>query len=259
MNKLFSAQETKTEICDKHGEFVNKQWRIATMQGWNGCPSCNEDERKLQEEINAKHLAIEDVSLKITRAGIPERFKDKRLGDYKADNDGQKKAYGFVSEYLKNLDENLKTGKSALFCGKPGTGKTHLAIALGVEVILSNKSDNVRNAPVLFTTVLKALRRVKDTWNKSIDETETQALKVFTKPDLLILDEVGVQFGSDTEKLILFDIINGRYEDRKPTILVSNLMLEDVKKYLGDRIFDRLREDGGEYIPFDWESHRGKA
>ena len=45
----------------------------------------------------------------------------------------------------------------------------------------------------------------------------------FIRPDLLILDEVGVQFGSETEKMILFEIINGRYEQLKPTIVISNL------------------------------------
>ena len=75
---------------------------------------------------------------------------------------------------------------------------------------------------------------------------------------MLILDEVGVQFGSETEENLLFDIINTRYEDRKPTILISNLDGAGVKKYLGERAFDRIREDGGKLIPFTWSSYRGK-
>lgn len=88
-------------------------------------------------------------------------------------------------------------------------------------------------------------------------------------PDLLILDEVGVQFGSDTERLLLFDILNERYERRRPTILMSNLALDDaeeggrvvpgIKSYLGERVFDRLREDGGQSVVFDWPSHRKGA
>ena len=80
-----------------------------------------------------------------------------------------------------------------------------------------------------------------------------------SETDLLILDEVGVQFGSDTEKLILFDVLNERYEKRRPTLVLSNLSLPDVEQYLGERIFDRLREDGGEAVVFDWESHRGNV
>jgi DNA replication protein DnaC len=77
-------------------------------------------------------------------------------------------------------------------------------------------------------------------------------------PDLLILDEVGVQFGSDTEKLLLFDVLNERYEQRKPTLLLSNLALDGVKAFLGERIYDRLREDGAEAVVFDWDSWRGR-
>ena len=55
----------------------------------------------------------------------------------------------------------------------------------------------------------------------------------------------------------MFEIINERYESRQPTILISNLSLTEVKQYLGDRIFDRMREDGGKYISFDWDSYRG--
>ena len=112
---------------------------------------------------------------------------------------------------------------------------------------------------MLFTTVMRAIRSVKDTWGGGSGKSETQAIAALVYPDLLILDEVGVQFGSDTEKLILFDVLNERYEKRRPTLLLSNFGVDEVQAYLGDRIFDRLREDGGEAVPFDWESQRGKV
>lgn len=148
----------------------------------------------------------------------------------------------------------------ALFIGLPGTGKTHLAVGIGLEVMEHH------GAAVLFTTVMRAVRRVKDTWGRDSRESESEAIAALVFPDLLILDEVGVQFGSDTEKLLLFDILNERYERRRPTILMSNLALDDaeeggrvvpgIKSYLGERVFDRLREDGGQYVVFDWPSHR---
>lgn len=49
------------------------------------------------------------------------------------------------------------------------------------------------------------------------------------------------------------------YEKRRPTILMSNLAVADVRTYLGERIIDRIREDGGALIVFDWESHRAKG
>jgi DNA replication protein DnaC len=113
-----------------------------------------------------------------------------------------------------------------------------------------------RGRTVLFTTVMRALRRVKDTWGRDSRESQSEAIAALGFPDLLILDEVGVQFGSDAEKLLLFDILNERYERRRPTILMSNLPLDEVSAYLGERVFDRLREDGGEFISFTWESYR---
>jgi DNA replication protein DnaC len=101
-----------------------------------------------------------------------------------------------------------------------------------------------------------AIRSVKDTWSKGSEKSETQAIEHLAYPDLLILDEVGVQFGSDFEKQILFDVLNDRYEKRKPCLLLSNIAPGELSGYLGERVADRLREDGGKLIAFDWDSHR---
>jgi DNA replication protein DnaC len=109
----------------------------------------------------------------------------------------------------------------------------------------------------MFTTVQRAMRRVKDTFRKGAEESESQAIAVLTYPDLLIIDEIGVQFGSEFEKNMMFDILNERYEKRRPTLLLSNLTAQEVKLFLGERIYDRLKEDGGQCVSFDWESYRG--
>ena len=106
---------------------------------------------------------------------------------------------------------------------------------------------------------MRAIRRIRNTWRRNADESDTDAIGALTSVDLLILDEVGIQCGTENEKLLIFDVLNERYERRLPTILLSNLGLEDVKQFLGERVYDRLREDGGEVVTFDWESHRGKV
>ncbi|WP_205190260.1 ATP-binding protein, partial [Burkholderia sp. LMG 13014] len=161
------------------------------------------------------------------------------------------RALAFAKSYADGFDAALKTGRSALFIGKPGTGKTHLAVGVGLQIMERDSRS------VLFMTVMRAVRRVKDTWGRNSTQSESEAIASLVFPDLLILDEVGVQFGSDAERLILFDVLNERYEKRRPTLLLSNFTRDEVQAFLGERIFDRLREDGGEFIPFDWESHRG--
>ena len=111
-----------------------------------------------------------------------------------------------------------------------------------------------KRSPV-FVTVQRLTRRVKDSWSNQ-NETESEIVNVFASPDLLILDEVGVQFGSEFEKQILFDVLNERYEKLKPSILLSNIPGEQLADYLGERVTDRLRENGGKMIGFDWDSYR---
>lgn len=243
---------TRAETCATHGEF---QARNVFGSIWTRCPAC-EAERQASEdaerEAGEREARAAAWRRRIGDAGIPERFRDRTLDRFVASTAAQKRALDFAQTYADGFEDVLDTGRSALFIGKPGTGKTHLAVGIGLQVMRENRT-------VLFTTVVRAIRRVKDTWGRNSDETESEAIAALVFPDLLILDEVGVQFGSDTEKLILFDVLNERYEKRRPTLLLSNLPLDDVRKFLGERVFDRLREDGGEAIVFDWESHRGKA
>ena len=83
-------------------------------------------------------------------------------------------------------------------------------------------------------------------------------MRLLTDVGLLVLDEVGAQYGTEGEQVILFDIINRRYQDMRPMILLTNQGKAGFQSFLGDRAFDRLRE-AGKWVPFDWESHRGKA
>lgn len=248
-------REVKTQpaSCQRHGSYESKCF-IGDI--WSKCPKCGEETLALEnaeKEAKERELRKQAWVRRIGDAGIPERFRDRSLQSFVAENPGQERAIAFANEYADNFADVIKTGRSAVFMGKPGTGKTHIAIGIGLRIMQR------QGRSVLFTTVMRAIRRVKDTWGRDHKETETQAIAALTFPDLLILDEVGVQFGSDTEKLILFDILNERYEKRRPTLLLSNLTLDEIKAYLGDRIFDRLREDDGEAIAFDWQSWRGRS
>lgn len=65
-----------------------------------------------------------------------------------------------------------------------------------------------------------------------------------------------MQNNTDNERNLLFSVLNERYEQIKPTILISNLKLSEIKAVIGERAFDRIRENGGRAFVFDWESWR---
>ncbi len=217
---------------------------------------CSEEHAALQKKQDAdQKLEAQNAAWQesLQTACIPERFMNRTLKSFQASTPEQAQALAFAEAYADGFDAVMRSGRCAMFGGLPGTGKTHLAAGIALRLMRRD------GRPVLFTTVMRAIRSVKDTWGGNGGKTETQAISALVFPDLLILDEVGVQFGSDTEKLILFDVLNERYEKRRPTLLLSNFGVDEVQAYLGDRIFDRLREDGGEAVPFDWESQRGKV
>lgn len=241
-----------TRSCDKHGEYQAKQLIPGRFAMCTTCRAESEEAEKREREAAAAAVRRSSHMARLGRAGIPERFQDRTLENFIAENSDQRRALDFALSYTANVEEAWKTGRCALFIGKPGTGKTHLAIGIDRKVM------QLPNADVLFITVMRAIRSIKDTWAKGSEQSETQAIAALVAPDLLILDEVGVQYGSDFEKNMLFDVLNDRYEKRRPTFFLSNLTKDEVAAYLGERVMDRLREDGGAVIPFTWNSYRGR-
>ncbi len=243
-------QEPRPGNCKTHGPFESNH---VFNHIWSACPVCTADEkatRKREQEEQEIFNKMRHWKQKLGNSGIPERFHSRTLDSYIASNAGQRSALAFAKDFADGF-AGEKSGRCAIFCGKPGTGKTHLSVGIGLHAMTLNKM-------VLFTTVQRMVRRVKDSWKKESDESESEAIGLFVQPDLLIIDEIGVQFGSEYEKNLMFDILNERYENSMPSLLLSNLTAAEVKAFLGERVFDRLREDGGKCIPFDWQSHRGQ-
>ena len=246
MKRVVEGEIVVTEAqdyCTRHGWYKNKKGEVKGLYVETACPRCsgevvaaNEDDRVV--ELSRKSL-------------IPKRFKNKTLAGYSAESPDQKKAFNICSAYAEGFEDRYKQGGGLVMCGRPGTGKTHLSCAIANYVIETFAMQAV------YMTVIEALRKVKDTYGTA--QSEQVVIDGFCKPKLLILDEVGVQFGTDTEKMILFEIMDNRYKEMKPTILISNLSFDELHGYVGDRVMDRMKEGGGAIIGFGWSSYRQQA
>ena len=203
-----------------------------------------------RERRAARQAAMERA---IGRAGIPRRFRDRSFDAYVADGEAQRRALTLAREYAANFAAIRERGDCLLLVGGPGTGKTHLACAILREVISAGHSG-------LFLTVSEGLRLIRSTYSPGSSQSEAQVFEALTSPDLLVLDEVGVAIGNETKRrAMLFDVLNARYGEMRPTILIGNLTAAEMEHYLGERIMERLMDLGSIMVPFTWSSYRRRG
>ena len=247
--------ETVDAICPTHGAYAARVYRIEHCRPiQTGCPQCGEERRAAEAERKEREAQAErsrKVHALLSSAGLPARFADRSFDSYTAKEQGQKIALGVCRAFAEAWPEKRAAGGSLVLSGAPGTGKTHLACAIANYVMREHL------ASAAFGSVATMLRHIKDTYRKDSDRSEQDAINDLVRPDLLILDEVGVQIGSEHEKLLMFEVLNSRYQELRPTILISNLSASELEGFLGQRVMDRYRECGS-VLAFDWQSFRGQ-
>lgn len=244
--------------CNEHGDW---SYRLPSFMAKRGgqCPECVEQQKQQElaaynEEQSQKNLARlqSDIRNNFAKAAIPKRYLNRTFQNYNAKTQQQQLALNVSRHYAAHFSERLENGGGLILQGKPGTGKTHLACAIANQVITNGSSAR-------FTTVMQLVRAIRATWKRDSERTEDEVLQAMIDYDLLIIDEIGVQYETESEKLILFDVLNGRYENEKPTILLTNLVGQELNACIGERNVDRIQEGGGTTISFTWESYRSSV
>lgn len=245
MEPLFEA--SRTDVCSAHGPFEARNF-IGTH--WTRCPTCAEvaaAKREEEERVQARIAADRRRRQMLEAAQVPARYHGRGFDDYVAEAPDQVHALTVVRDYIERFDEMASKGMGLGLIGLPGTGKTHLACAA--------LQARLPGAAVLYSTAMDLIRMVRETWRRDGGETETQVLRRLERLDLLVIDEVGTQNGTENEQHIIFDVLDRRYREVRPTILVSNQNKTGLKQFLGERSFDRLAETC-RLVVFDWGSFR---
>ncbi len=146
-------------------------------------------------------------------------------------------AHRAAGDFIKRFLKEPKTD-GLLFTGKVGSGKTYLACSIANALIKHGRL-------ALFVEVSDLLDRIRSTYDpgRSPDDlSEFQLLDTARQVPLLILDDLGAHNYTEWTKNKIYSIINYRLNQRLPVIVTTNIKLDEIKEYLGERTTSRLLE-----------------
>lgn len=137
-------------------------------------------------------------------------------------------------EVMKKWCDTNSTKTNVVIAGQTGTGKTFL-----IECIASRLIE--RNRVVLYTTAFNLNNSMINYHNSVINPNRNEIMDPYLDAEVLIIDDLGTepQYKNITKEYLYF-IINERMIANRPTIITTNLQMNDIFVYYGERIFSRL-------------------
>ncbi|MFI4861754.1 MAG: ATP-binding protein [Phycisphaerales bacterium JB063] len=187
------------------------------------------------DEIRRKRLA-EDI---IARSGLPRRHLKLRQSDAKGDA---------WAASCTALTKSLLGGMTGILSGDRGRGKTQMAVCASREFAAKGKTVRYIRAMDLFRDLREGMN----------NNCESDRIKHFSRPHLLIIDDAHERGDTEYETRSMVNLVDHRYGDEKATLLITNQSRAAFAKSVGPSIVSRIVESGV-FIECDWKSYRGSA
>lgn len=242
--------------CDEHGDFnlYIKSSFSGKFWGPIGCPECAKIKKAEEEKAELDREMLQLTKQRLAHSKVPKRYEGKKVSDIdceyhseKKNNDTTKLMARTISKYIDTFGERFDQGSSGFFSGECGTGKTMAACIVIESVIHGGHSG-------LYTTAWNLIQDIRRSYNTN--DNAQDIIRKYVNIDFLVIDEVGVQGGTNDERVLLYQVIDGRYNNMKPSLLISNSKNPVDDGFLDARTIDRLKENGGFSICLGGDSYR---
>ena len=228
--------------CRCGGRTPYQYWDDDSRNQW--CP-CRSYRRKMTQ-----------TNRLFRQADIPERYKWKFVDDFQMTApDGTHielagTVYQRIHQDLIEAAEEPKRGY--LLQGNPGTGKTLMGcIALNELMLRWTKSGRFLS---LSRTYFQKLRDTYSADSERYGHTWSMLEELCNMP-YLVIDDFGIQRGTEWEIEMLYDLVDARYGDQRFTVVTTNQPLDELKNLADGRIYSRLVEMC-QPIPMDGPDYR---
>ena len=206
------------------------------------CPECERvrrgieaEERRKREEEDRIRRAEEARIESLRSMNIPKEYWGKLFDSYIPQNASQQTALEVAKRFVKGWDKASAGGYGLFFIGSCGTGKTHLACAVMQSLMSSRRLES------RYLRIADLIQHIRSSWRQDSEESDATIIRRYVDLPLLVIDELGVQAGSDNEQQLLFQIVDSRLSECRPTIFISNLSAQSIATVIGERLADRIQ------------------
>lgn len=250
----FETQSVEVN-CELHGRQTGIKMRLGGEWRGGTCPACDMAITEQHRERDMREFAEKMQADRRRAMQVPVRYQAETLDTYRITEpnrpkESQRDALATCRGIVARWPDVLAAGETYTFAGRAGTGKTHLACA-----VMSEVAERDRRCTLRYAAWPDVVSQAKATYGRrDSQETAEDVVERYARVDLLVLDELGVKAGSEHDHDLLFRLIRQRYDDRLPTLYITNLSPGRMQEVLGERIYDRLCE--GWLVPCDWGSYR---
>lgn len=239
INKILESKQSEQVCSIHHTPFL-------MIAGHLICRHCADEHLRKTNAQHQHHVRRDLFSKHIATAMLPARHLGSGFKNYVVTHQQQQYVLSQCIQFCKNYLDGSQS--NIIMTGRTGTGKTHLACAITKNLLSHGKKVRYITSDALAT-------EIANTWKRSDTDEET-AVKYFADYDLLILDEYGLHDQHETRLKLVHKVLYARYDQAKPTVLISNWTAQQVQENLGDRLWSRFQHDGLINLECNWADNR---